>query len=95
MVEENEEEESCRVWMSQTGSIRGLTADGKSPPPAHPSGAHNEFVEGFEVRDGRQGRGSSLPTFQSAATVTLLPFPELRPPSGGLQPASQLVQTHL
>lgn len=21
---------SCRVWMSQTGSIRGLTADGKS-----------------------------------------------------------------
>lgn len=30
MEGENEEEESCREWMSQTGSIRGLTADGKS-----------------------------------------------------------------
>lgn len=81
--------------MSQTGSIRGLTADGNSPPLAHPSGAHNEFVGGFEVRDGRQGRGSSLPTFQSAVTVTHLPFPELQLPSAELQPASQLVQIHL
>ena len=30
MEGDNEEEESCREWMSQTGSIRGLTADGKS-----------------------------------------------------------------
>lgn len=56
MEEENEEEESCGVWMSQTGSIRGLTADGKSPLPGHPSGAHNEFVGDSRYRTGDRDR---------------------------------------
>ncbi len=52
MEGENEEEESCREWMSQTGSIRGLTADGKSHHRATQVELI-EFVGGLEV----QGRG--------------------------------------
>lgn len=49
---EGENEESCGEWMSQTGSIRGLTADGKSHHWATQVELI-EFVGGLEV----PGRG--------------------------------------
>lgn len=55
MEGENEQEESCREWMSQTDSIRGLTADGKS----HHRATQVELIElggDWRYRDGEMKR---------------------------------------
>lgn len=83
--------------MSQTGSIRGLSADGESHHRGHPSGAHSEFVRyrDGETEGNKNGKLMGInitDTLISCDTVSLLPR---REPSAERQPASQLLQIHL